>query len=33
MKEYTIKIFSPTHQVWYLNGELHREDGLLRRKS
>ena len=27
MIEYTVKVYDDGHKVWYLNGELHREDG------
>jgi len=26
-KEYTIKVYADSTKEWYLNGELHREDG------
>ena len=27
MKEYTVKVFEDGTKMWYLHGELHREDG------
>ena len=27
MIEYTVKVFANGDKLWYLNGELHREDG------
>ena len=27
MIEYTVKVYSDGYKAWYLNGELHREDG------
>ena len=27
MIEYTVKVYSNGHKLWYLNGKLHREDG------
>ena len=27
MKEYTVKVYPNGHKEWYLNGQLHREDG------
>ena len=27
MKEYTVKVFSPVRQEWYLDGKRHRIDG------
>lgn len=27
MKEYTVKVLADGTKVWYLNDELHREDG------
>jgi len=27
IKEYTVRVYADGHKAWYLNGELHREDG------
>ena len=27
MIEYTVKVYDDGHKAWFLNGELHREDG------